>query len=151
MKNIFTRFSKDYETFSLLFASFMLFVIFNTLLFSSWGFVSPPQVSGSPGDNIRRLSSYKGSHYAGFAEFRVNEFEFDSFGQVQLKGEPYDILLNVTKITRAYRLESGSVNKKTFYSTLVFVDFQKEPLLLRQSYKDVSSSIRKSMEYLAND
>ena len=94
---------------------------------------------------IKRLTTYRGDHFPGFAEFRVQEIEYGDIGEVMLKGEPYDLLLNVTYITSAYRYEDS---KKTDYSTMVFTNYHEEPILIRQSYKDVVSSIRKGMEAL---
>jgi hypothetical protein len=95
---------------------------------------------------IKRLTTYRGDHFPGFAEFRVQEIEYGEIGEVMLKGEPYDLLLNVTYITSAYRYED---KKGTDYSTMVFTNYHEEPILIRQPYKDVASSIRKSMEALA--
>ena len=97
------------------------------------------------GPVIKKLNSYRGDHFPGFAEFRVQEIEYGDLGEVMLMGEPYDILLNVTYITSAYRYEDS---KKTDYSTMVFTNYRDEPILIRQSYKDVVSSIRKGMEAL---
>ena len=97
------------------------------------------------GPVIKRLSSFRGDHFPGFAEFRVQNIEYGDLGEVILKGEPYDILMNVTYITTAYRFEDA---KETDYSTLVFTNYLEEPILIRQPYKDVVSSIRKGMEAL---
>jgi len=98
------------------------------------------------GPTIKRLSTYRGDHFPGFAEFRVQEIEYGELGEVMLKGEPYDLLLNVTYITSAYRYEDA---KKTDYSTMVFTNYHEQPILIRQPYKDVVSSIRKGMEALS--
>ena len=92
---------------------------------------------------IKRLSNFRGDHFPGFAEFRVQDFEFDDFHNIIPKGEPYEILLNVNYITRAYRYEDG---KKTDYSTLMFVNYGDAAIFVRQEYDDVVSSIRKGME-----
>ena len=92
---------------------------------------------------IKRLSNFRGDHFPGFAEFRVQEFEFDDFHNILPKGEPYEILLNVNYITSAYRYEDG---KKTDYSTLMFVNYSEVAIFVRQEYDDVVSSIRKGME-----
>ena len=97
------------------------------------------------GPVIKKLSNYRGDHFPGFAEFRVQDMEYGDLGEVMLKGEPYDILLNVTYITTAYRFEDA---KETDYSTMVFTNYREEPILIRQPYKDVVSSIRKGMEAL---
>jgi hypothetical protein len=96
------------------------------------------------GPVIKRLGTYKGDTFAGFAEFRVQEFEFDDLGVVSLTGqEPYDMLLNVTYITGAYRFEDA---KKTDYSTMVFTSYMQDPILVRQPYNDVVKSIEKAMD-----
>ena len=92
---------------------------------------------------IKKLSSYRGDHFPGFAEFRMQEIEWDEYGNLMLMGEPYDVLLNVNYITRAYRFEDA---KETDYSTLIFTEYSEKPNLLRQEYKDVISSIRRGME-----
>ena len=103
-------------------------------------------VMSMDGPTIKRLSTYRGDHFPGFAEFRVQEIEYGELGEVMLKGEPYDLLLNVTYITSAYRYEDA---KKNDYATMVFTNYLEEPILIRQPYKDVVSSIRKGMEALA--
>ena len=103
----------------------------------------PVQKGLGQGPVIKRLNSYRGDHFPGFAEFRVQDMEYGDLGEVMLMGEPYDILLNVTYITSAYRFEDV---KKTDHSTMVFTNYREEPILIRQSYKDVVSSIRKGME-----
>ena len=95
---------------------------------------------------IKRLSTYRGDHFPGFAEFRVQSIEYGDLGEVMLQGEPYDLLLNVTYITSAYRYED---KKGTDYSTMVFTNYHEQPILIRQPYKDVVSSIRKGMEALS--
>jgi len=107
--------------------------------------VSPQRGEEPEGPVIKRLSTYRGDHFPGFAEFRVQDMEYGDLGEVILKGEPYDLLLNVTYITSAYRFED--VNGKD-YSTMVFTNYRQEPVLIRQPYKDVVSSIRKGMEAL---
>ena len=92
---------------------------------------------------IKRLSNFRGDHFPGFAEFRVQEFEYDDFKNILPKGEPYELLLNVNYITSAYRYEDG---KKTDYSTIVFVNYSEVAIFVRQEYDDVLSSIRKGME-----
>ncbi len=92
---------------------------------------------------IKKLGTYRGDHFPGFAEFRVQEIEWDDYGDLMLMGEPYDVLLNVNYITKAYRFEDA---KETDYSTLIFTEYSEKPILLRQEYKDVISSIRRGME-----
>ena len=105
---------------------------------------NPVQYGEVPdGPVIKRLSNFRGDHFPGFAEFRVQEFEYDDFHNILPKGEPYEILLNVNYITRAYRYEDG---KKTDYSTLMFVNYGDAAIFVRQEYDDVVSSIRKGME-----
>jgi len=93
---------------------------------------------------IKRLSTFRGNHFPGFAEFRVQKYEWSEF-EMNLEGEPFEVLINVTNIDQVYRFED---KKQTDYSTLMFVNYEKEPLLIRQPYKDVVSSIRKGMEAL---
>tara|TARA_R100001086_G_scaffold242456_1_gene170178 strand:+ start:1197 stop:1580 length:384 start_codon:yes stop_codon:yes gene_type:complete len=103
--------------------------------------------AAAQGPTIKRLGTYRGDNFAGFAEFRVQDIEYGDMGQIRLTGaEPYDMLMNVTFITSVYRYEDA---KKTDYSTLIFTDYMKEPLLIRQPYKDVCSSIEKAMEKLS--
>jgi len=92
---------------------------------------------------IKRMSAFRGDHFPGFAEFRVQDFEYTDLGQILLKGEPYEVLLNVNYITSAYRYEDA---KKTDYSTLMYVNYSDTAFLLRQEYKDVITSIRKAAE-----
>ena len=91
---------------------------------------------------IKRLGTFRGNHFPGFAEFRVQKYKWEEF-EMHLVGEPYEVLINVTNIDQAYRFED---KKNTDYSTLMFVNYDKEPFLIRQPYKDVISSIRKGME-----
>jgi hypothetical protein len=98
------------------------------------------------GPVIKRLSNFRGDHFPGYAEFRIQEFEFNDFGLIRLKGEPYEVLLNVNYITQVYRYEDA---KKTDHSTLMYTTYGKHPFLARQNYKDVVSSIRKAMEAMA--
>ena len=92
---------------------------------------------------IKRMSTFRGDHFPGFAEFRVQKFDPDDFGHIHPKGEPFEILLNVNYITNVHRYEDA---KKTDHSTLVFVNFKDRAYLIRQNYKDVLSSIRKAAE-----
>ena len=92
---------------------------------------------------IKKLGTYRGDHFPGFAEFRVQEIEWDDFDNMMLRGEPYDVLLNVNFITSAYRYEDA---KKTDYSTIMFTNYSTPAILVRQPYKDVTSSIRRAME-----
>ena len=92
---------------------------------------------------IKRLSTYRGDHFPGFAEFRAQEVEYDDLGIIMLVGEPYDVLLNVNYITSVYRYED---KKKTDYSTIMYVNYSEPAILIRQPYKDVTSSIRRAME-----
>jgi hypothetical protein len=92
---------------------------------------------------IKRMSTFRGDHFPGFAEFRVQKFDPDDFGHIHPQGEPFEILLNVNYITNVHRYEDA---KKTDHSTLVFVNFKDRAYLLRQNYKDVLTSIRKAAE-----
>jgi hypothetical protein len=91
---------------------------------------------------IKKLGTFRGSHFPGFAEFRVQKYTWEEF-EMHLVGDPYEVLINVSNIDQAYRFED---KKNTDYSTLLFVNYEKEPLLIRQSYKEVVSSIRRGME-----
>ena len=99
--------------------------------------------SDTDGPHIKRLSAFRGNHFPGFAEFRVQEFEWDDFGNILPNGEPYEVLLNVNYITSAYRYEDS---KKTDHSTIMYVNYSEAALFIRQEYDDVVSSIRKGME-----
>lgn len=92
---------------------------------------------------IKRLSTFRGNHFPGFAEFRVQDFEFTDMGHIILKGEPYELLLNVNYITTVQRYEDA---KRTDYSTLVYTNYTDAAFLLRQEYDDVVTSIRKAAE-----
>ena len=92
---------------------------------------------------IKRMSAFRGNHFPGFAEFRVQDFEFTDMGHIILKGEPYELLINVNFITTVQRYEDA---KKTDYSTLLYVNYSDAAILLRQGYDDVVSSIRKAAE-----
>ena len=96
------------------------------------------------GPVIKRLGTYKGDVFPGFAEFRVQDIEFNDIGEITLTGfEPYDMLVNVTYITTVYRFEDA---KKTDYSCLVFTTYKEEPILVRQPYDAVLKSIEKAMD-----
>ena len=96
------------------------------------------------GPVIKRLSAYKGDVLPGFAEFRVQDIEYGDLGEITLTGfEPYDMLVNVTYITTVYRFEDA---KKTDYSCLMFTNYRKEPILVRQPYDAVLKSIEKAMD-----
>jgi len=96
------------------------------------------------GPVIKRLSSYKGDTFPGFAEFRVQDIEYGDLGEISLVGmEPYDMLVNVTYITTVYRYEDA---KKTDYSCLMFTSYRAEPILVRQPYNDVLKSMEKAMD-----
>ena len=92
---------------------------------------------------IKRMSAFRGNHFPGFAEFRVQDFEFTDMGHIILKGDPYELLLNVNYITTVQRYEDA---KKTDYSTLVYTNYTDAAFLLRQGYDDVVTSIRKAAE-----
>ena len=113
------------------------------LVMTSAASTYPDEEKGIP-PIIKKLSTFRGNHFPGFAEFRVQKYEWNEF-EMHLQGEPYEVLINVSNINQAYRFED---KKKTDYSTLMFVNYEKEPLLVRQQYKDVVSSIRKGMEAL---
>jgi len=96
------------------------------------------------GPVIKRLGTYKGDVFPGFAEFRVQDIEFSDLGEITLAGmEPYDMLVNVTYVTAVYRFEDA---KKTDYSCLMFTTYKEEPILVRQPYDAVLKSIEKAMD-----
>lgn len=96
------------------------------------------------GPVIKRLGTYKGDVFPGFAEFRVQDIEFNDIGEITLAGmEPYDMLVNVTYVTAVYRFEDA---KKTDYSCLMFTTYKEEPILVRQPYDAVLKSIEKAMD-----
>ena len=100
--------------------------------------------ASTQGPVLKKLPTFRGDHIPSFAEFRVQQIEYDDLGIMMLTGaEPYEMLLNVSFINAAYRYEDS---KNTDYSTLVFLNYQQDPILIRQPYKDVVSSIRKAME-----
>ena len=106
--------------------------------------VTAPQISPQGGPVIKKMPTFRGDHYPAFAEFRVQEVDFDDLGMLVLMGnEPYTKLINVNYITEIHRYEDS---KKKDYSTLVYMFGKKHPMLVRQTYKEVSTSIRKSME-----
>ncbi len=60
---------------------------------------------------IKKLGTFRGDVFAGFAEFRVQEIEFDYLGALRFGGEePYDLLLNLMHINRVPRY--AKVRKK---------------------------------------
>ena len=100
--------------------------------------------AAAQGPIIKKMSTFRGDHIPSFAEFRVQQIEYDAKGNMSLTGaDPYEMLINVNYITAAYRYEDA---KQTDYSTLIFLNYQQDPILVRQPYKDVVSSMRKAME-----
>jgi len=108
---------------------------------------APTQKGQTPttqGPVIKKLPTFRGDHIPSFAEFRVQQIEYDAKGNMSLTGsDPYEMLINVNYITAVYRYEDA---KNTDYSTLAFLNYQQDPILIRQPYKDVVSSIRKATE-----
>jgi uncharacterized protein YegJ (DUF2314 family) len=93
---------------------------------------------------VKRLSTYRGDTFPRFSEFRVQDVEFDQLGMMTiLSPEPYDLLVNVNYITKVHRYEDS---KKTDWSTLMYFEYQKQPLLARMTYKEVFSAIRRASE-----
>ena len=99
------------------------------------------------GPIIRKLPEFDGVHIPGFAEFRIQKLGVAPNGEPVPIGDPYPILINVTKITEAYSFTDAKKNK---YSTMIHTDFSKEPIFVRQTYKEVVSSIRRGMEALTS-
>jgi hypothetical protein len=99
---------------------------------------------------IEKMSSYKGDSFSRFAEFRVQKYENKlsqnaGAGVMVLRGEPYDVLINVSDINLVYRLSDRSGK---MYSCMMHVNFQDLPILVRQDYKEVMKSIRKAAEMM---
>ena len=92
---------------------------------------------------IKRLSNFRGDHFPGFAEFRVQSIEYGKQGITALVGEPYEMLVNVNYVTAIYRFEDV---KKTDHSTIMFTNYADNPIFIRQNFKDVKASIRKAAE-----
>ena len=92
---------------------------------------------------VKRLPSFKGDHFPGFAEFRVQGIEYGKQGITALVGEPYEMLVNVNYVTAIYRFEDA---KETDHSTIMFTNYADDPIFIRQNFKDVKGSIRKAAE-----
>lgn len=93
---------------------------------------------------IKKLGSFRGNVFPGFAEFRVQQVKFDQMGILSfVTPEPYDLLVNVNYITKVYRFEDA---KKTDYSCLMFFSNEEKPLLIRMTYKEVYSAVRKAAD-----
>jgi hypothetical protein len=92
---------------------------------------------------VKRLPAFKGDHFPGFAEFRVQGIEYGKQGLTALVGEPYEMLVNVNYVTGLYRFEDA---KKTDHSTIMFTNYSDNPIFIRQNFKDVKASIRKAAE-----
>jgi len=92
---------------------------------------------------LKKLATFKGDEFASFSEFRVQDIAFDKkTGAPQLVGsEPYDILLNITTISRVYRYRDSAGKE---YSTIMYLRHLEDPLLVREPYKEVVSSIKKA-------
>ena len=119
----------------------LTFVFIFVLMLMGANTVQSKEIQDAP--VIKRMSNFRGNHFPGFAEFRVQDFEFTDMGHILLKGEPYELLINVNFITTVQRYEDA---KKTDYSTLLYVNYSDAAILLRQGYDDVVSSIRKAAE-----
>ena len=97
----------------------------------------------------RSLSDYKGTHIPGFSEFRVQELVINpNNGADVLKGEPFEILINVSTITHAYPYVDKKKNSNN--ATVLHTTWSHDPLFVYESYKDTVSSIRKGMGALSN-
>jgi len=95
---------------------------------------------------IKRLSSLKGDVFDGYAEFRLQQVEFDEFGNMSMTSEPYTSLVNIDYIIQLHRFEDA---KKKDYSCLMYMAYPgkrvtSSPILVRQDYKTVLSTIRKA-------
>ncbi len=105
----------------------------------------PTQNSGLRIGPLKKLATYKGDEFASFAEFRVQDIVFDKkTGAPQLVGsDPYDILLNVTTISRVFRFRDSAGKD---YSTIMYLRHLEDPILVRETYKEVVSSIRRAAD-----
>lgn len=108
---------------------------------------SPEHNHTQQGPVIRKMPDFDGIHIPGFVEFRVQKLLPAPNGELVPVGEPYPILVNVTKITQAYRFVDIKGNT---YSTMIEVDFKTDPIFIRQTYDEVTSSIRRGMEALTS-
>ena len=100
--------------------------------------------AATQGPILKKLGTFRGAHIPSFAEFRVQQIEYDDLGIMVLSGsDPYEMLIKTSFVTAGYRYEDS---KKNDYSTLMFLSYQQDPILIRQPYKDVLSSIRKAQE-----
>ena len=114
-------------------------------LFSS--FTSPPQGKGQP--IVPRLSQFKGDIFKNFAEFRVQNSQFDTNGILTMQDAPYKMLINCSTIIKVHRFEDG---KETDYSCLMFIrehrhSTQKlKPILVRETYADVLRKMKRAIE-----
>ena len=93
---------------------------------------------------IKKLGTYRGDTFPGFTELRVQQVEFDQLGVMSfVSNEPYDFLVNVNYITSVHRFEDA---KNTDYSCLMYFSYAEKPILVRMTYKEVYSAIRKAAE-----
>lgn len=94
---------------------------------------------------LKKLSTYKGDEFASFAEFRMQDIVFDKkTGMPQLVGtDPYDVLLNVTNISRVFRFEDSDGK---YYSTIMYLRHLEDPILIREAYKEVVTSIKRATD-----
>ena len=95
---------------------------------------------------IKRMSSLRGDTFDGYAEFRLQQIEFDEFGVMTMKSEPYISLVNIDYIIQLHRFEDA---KDKDYSCLMYMaypgkKYNSSPILVRQDYKTVLSTIRKA-------
>ena len=120
-------------------------VITAITLFSS--FTSPPQGKGQP--IVPRLSQFKGDIFKNFAEFRVQNSQFDTNGILTMQDATYKMLINCSTIIKVHRFEDG---KETDYSCLMFIrehrhSTQKlKPILVRETYADVLRKMKRAIE-----
>jgi len=103
-----------------------------------------PQLGYGQSPVIKRLGTFRGDEFASFAEFRVQQVEFDDTGVMRLLGvEPHELLVNINYITTLHRYEDV---KGKDYSSLMYFTFQKNPVLVRMEYKDIITAIRRAAE-----
>tara|TARA_Y100000310_G_C20445432_1_gene698164 strand:+ start:118 stop:519 length:402 start_codon:yes stop_codon:yes gene_type:complete len=94
---------------------------------------------------LKKLTTYKGDEFASFAEFRVQDIVFDKkTGMPQLVGsDPYDVLLNVTTISRVFRYKDSAGKD---YTTMMYLRHLEDPILVRETYKEVVTSIKRATD-----
>ena len=98
---------------------------------------------------IPKLSQFRGDIFKNFAEFRVQNSQFDTNGILTMQDAPYKMLINCSTIIKVHRFEDG---KETDYSCLMFIREHKhsthklKPILVRETYEDVLRKMKRAIE-----